>query len=149
MLSVASKWTRIALQCPPMIVCVCIARAIDHWLPQLNRTGLRASAWGVTNCLELQDKSAVNSGLKIQALLFLKTAMARSAAEPWQPYLSQLSSSLFKAVGERYYKIAAEALRACEQLIRVIRPSLSQTIAQQHLVSVWPCLAVQPCHLAP
>lgn len=76
----------------------------------------------------------MNSGLKIQALLFLGTAMARSAAEPWQPYLSQLSSALFKAVGERYYKIAAEALRACEQLVRIIRPNLSQPISEQHLV---------------
>ncbi|KAK9861770.1 hypothetical protein WJX84_007141 [Apatococcus fuscideae] len=86
----------------------------------------------------LLDNSAVNSGLKIQALLFLRTAMARSAAEPWQSYLSQLSSALFKAVGERYYKIAAEALRACEQLIRIIRPDLSQPIAQQHLGPVQP-----------
>lgn len=62
--------------------------------------------------------------------------MARSAAEPWQPYLSQLSSALFKAVGERYYKIAAEALRACEQLVRIIRPNLSQPISQQHLVGL-------------
>ena len=83
----------------------------------------------------MQDKSAVNSSLKIQALLFLRSAMARSSPEPWQPYLSQLSSALFKAVGERYYKIAAEALRACEQLMRVIRPSLSQPISQQHMVS--------------
>ena len=87
-----------------------------------------------------QDKSTVNSGLKIQALLFLRTAMVRSAAEPWQPYLSQLSSALFKAVGERYYKIAAEALRACEQLVRIIRPDLSQPISQQHLVGA--CKAI-------
>ncbi len=33
-----------------------------------------------------------------------------------------LAPPVFAAAGERYYKVAAEALRVCEQLVRVIRP---------------------------
>ena len=33
-----------------------------------------------------------------------------------------LAPPVFAAAGERYYKVSAEALRVCEQLVRVIRP---------------------------
>lgn len=34
-----------------------------------------------------------------------------------------LSGPVLSAVGERYYKVTAEALRVCGELVRVIRPS--------------------------
>lgn len=34
-----------------------------------------------------------------------------------------LSSPVLSAVHERYYKVAAEALRVCGELVRVVRPS--------------------------
>ena len=39
------------------------------------------------------------------------------------PILFQaLSSPVLSSVGERYYKVTAEALRVCGELVRVIRP---------------------------
>lgn len=35
---------------------------------------------------------------------------------------------MFAAAGERYYKVAAEALRVCEQLVRIIRPDPTQPL---------------------
>lgn len=36
--------------------------------------------------------------------------------------LQALSSPVLSAVGERYYKVTAEALRVCGELVRVVRP---------------------------
>lgn len=38
--------------------------------------------------------------------------------------LQALSNPVLSAVGERYYKVTAEALRVCGELVRVIRPSI-------------------------
>lgn len=38
--------------------------------------------------------------------------------------LQALSSPVLAAVGERYYKVTAEALRVCGELVRVLRPSV-------------------------
>lgn len=35
-----------------------------------------------------------------------------------------LSSPVLSAVGERYYKVTAEALRVCGELVRVVRPNI-------------------------
>lgn len=39
-------------------------------------------------------------------------------------FLQALSSPVLSAVGERYYKVTAEALRVCGELVRVVRPSI-------------------------
>ncbi|KAG7031343.1 Cullin-associated NEDD8-dissociated protein 1, partial [Cucurbita argyrosperma subsp. argyrosperma] len=38
--------------------------------------------------------------------------------------LGDLSSPVLSAVGERYYKVTAEALRVCGELVRVVRPGI-------------------------
>lgn len=38
--------------------------------------------------------------------------------------LQALSAPVLSAVGERYYKVTAEALRVCGELVRVVRPQI-------------------------
>ena len=35
-----------------------------------------------------------------------------------------LSAPILSAIGDRYYKVTAEALRVCGELVRVLRPNL-------------------------
>lgn len=55
--------------------------------------------------LACKDKSASSSSLKIEALTFLRAAMESNSPEVFQPHVVQLSSGVFSAVGERYYKV--------------------------------------------
>eukprot|EP00878_Enallax_costatus_P002222 GHUV01002394.1.p1 GENE.GHUV01002394.1~~GHUV01002394.1.p1 ORF type:complete len:958 (+),score=265.35 GHUV01002394.1:286-3159(+) len=73
--------------------------------------------------LACKDKSASSSSLKIEALTFLRVALENNSPTVFQPHVQQLSQGVFTAAGERYYKVAAEALRVCEQMISVIRPN--------------------------
>jgi len=38
------------------------------------------------------------------------------------------ASGVFAAAAERYYKVAAEGLRVCERLVRVLREDVGQTV---------------------
>lgn len=84
----------------------------------------------------LQDSSSTGSNSKVQALQFLNAAMASNNPAAFQPSAERLSKLVYAAVGERYYKVAAEALRVCEQLVRVIRPDVAAPVpdAMQGLV---------------
>lgn len=42
--------------------------------------------------------------------------------------LQALSAPVLSAVGERYYKVTAEALRVCGELVRVVRPRIEVCI---------------------
>ncbi|KAE8735706.1 Cullin-associated NEDD8-dissociated protein 1 [Hibiscus syriacus] len=64
----------------------------------------------------LNDKSST-SNLKIEALIFTRLVLASHSP-------SDLSTPVLSAVGERYYKATAEALRVCGELVRVVRPNL-------------------------
>lgn len=86
----------------------------------------------------LQDKATGSAGLKIQALQFLHLAMIAGKAPAWQSHLAKLASPLFAAVGERYYKVAAEALRVCTHAVPVLRPSPPAPVSPPLQVS---CLA--------
>jgi hypothetical protein len=55
--------------------------------------------------LACKDKSASSSSLKIEALTFLRAAMESNTPAVFQPHVVQLSSGVFAAVGERYYKV--------------------------------------------
>jgi hypothetical protein len=55
--------------------------------------------------LACKDKSASSSSLKIEALTFLRAATESNAPAVFQPHVAQLSSGVFAAVGERYYKV--------------------------------------------
>ncbi|URE47190.1 Cullin-associated NEDD8-dissociated [Musa troglodytarum] len=70
----------------------------------------------------LSDKSST-SNLKIEALVFTRLVMASHSPSVFHPYIKALSSPVLSAVGERYYKVTAEALRVCGELVRVLRPN--------------------------
>ncbi|XP_074579809.1 cullin-associated NEDD8-dissociated protein 1 [Curcuma longa] len=70
----------------------------------------------------LTDKSST-SNLKIEALVFTRLVMASHSPSVFHPYIKALSSPVLSAVGERYYKVTAEALRVCGELVRVLRPN--------------------------
>lgn len=50
-----------------------------------------------------------------------------------------LSSPVLSAVAERYYKVTAEALRVCGELVRVVRPSFQVTGDWRLEFIVWLC----------
>ncbi|XP_022716323.1 cullin-associated NEDD8-dissociated protein 1-like isoform X2 [Durio zibethinus] len=71
----------------------------------------------------LNDKSST-SNLKIEALIFARLVLASHTPSVFHPYIKALSSPVLSAVGERYYKVTAEALRVCGELVRVLRSNL-------------------------
>ncbi|KAJ6928194.1 cullin-associated NEDD8-dissociated protein 1 [Populus alba x Populus x berolinensis] len=71
----------------------------------------------------LNDKSST-SNLKIEALTFTRLVLASHSPPVFHPYIKALSSPVLSAVGERYYKVTAEALRVCGELVRVVRPDI-------------------------
>ncbi|KAH6818966.1 cullin-associated and neddylation dissociated [Perilla frutescens var. frutescens] len=71
----------------------------------------------------LCDKSST-SNLKIEALVFTRLVLASHAPPVFQPYIKAISAPIISAVGERYYKVTAEALRVCGELVRVVRPNI-------------------------
>ncbi|KAL3620764.1 Cullin-associated NEDD8-dissociated protein 1 [Castilleja foliolosa] len=71
----------------------------------------------------LCDKSST-SNLKIEALVFTRLVLASHAPPIFHPYIKAISSPVISAVGERYYKVTAEALRVCGELVRVVRPNI-------------------------
>ncbi|KAL9273514.1 Cullin-associated NEDD8-dissociated protein 1-like protein, partial [Drosera capensis] len=70
----------------------------------------------------LLDKSS-SSNLKNEALAFTRLVLASHSPIVFHPYVKALSGPILSAVGERYYKVTAEALRVCGELVRVLRPS--------------------------
>jgi hypothetical protein len=50
--------------------------------------------------------------------------MASHSASVFHPYIKALSAPILSAIGDRYYKVTAEALRVCGELVRVLRPNL-------------------------
>ncbi|CAI9101498.1 OLC1v1038835C1 [Oldenlandia corymbosa var. corymbosa] len=71
----------------------------------------------------LLDKSST-SNLKIEALTFTRLVLASHAPSVFHPYIKAISAPVISAVGERYYKVTAEALRVCGELVRVVRPTV-------------------------
>ncbi|KAJ6798880.1 cullin-associated NEDD8-dissociated protein 1 isoform X2 [Iris pallida] len=70
----------------------------------------------------LNDKSST-SNLKIEALVFTRLVMISHSPSVFHPYIEALSNPVLSAVRERYYKVTAEALRVCGELVRVLRPN--------------------------
>ncbi|GMH24451.1 hypothetical protein Nepgr_026294 [Nepenthes gracilis] len=71
----------------------------------------------------LLDKSSI-SNLKIEALVFTRLVLASHSPHVFHPYIKALSGPVLSAVGERYYKVTAEALRVCGVLVHVLRPNI-------------------------
>ncbi|KAG8058203.1 hypothetical protein GUJ93_ZPchr0002g25435 [Zizania palustris] len=70
----------------------------------------------------LNDKSST-SNLKIEALVFTRLVMASHSPSVFHPYIQALSGPILSTIGDRYYKVTAEALRVCGELVRVLRPN--------------------------
>lgn len=83
-------------------------------------SGLGDVVSGVKSALE--DKTSGASALKIDALAFLNAALAASPPAAFQGYAAALAPAVFAAAADRYYAVSAEALRACEQFVHVLRP---------------------------
>ncbi|KAM0046728.1 putative TATA-binding protein interacting (TIP20) [Helianthus debilis subsp. tardiflorus] len=64
------------------------------------------------------------SNLKIEALVFTRLVLASHSPAVFHPYIKAISAPVLAAVGERYYKVTAEALRVCGELVRVVRPDI-------------------------
>lgn len=71
----------------------------------------------------LCEKSST-SNLKIEALTFTRLVLASHSPAVFHPYIKAISAPVLSAVGERYYKVTAEALRVCGELVRVVRPNI-------------------------
>lgn len=76
----------------------------------------------------VQEKSSSTSAIKIQALQFIGLALAGADSLAWQPQIARLGPPVFAAVSDRYYKVAAAALRVCEALVVAIRPSMQKPV---------------------
>ncbi|VVA33832.1 Hypothetical predicted protein [Prunus dulcis] len=67
--------------------------------------------------IKTKDKS-FTSNLKIEALIFARLVLASHSPSVFSILIS---SPVVSAVGERYYKVTAEALRVCRELFHVVR----------------------------
>ncbi len=85
----------------------------------------------------MQDKSSSTPVLKMQALQFLGLALQKGNQQAWLPQISKLAPPVFQAVADKYYKVAAEAIRVCEVLATAIRPVAANPLQ--------PALQVTPC----
>lgn len=70
------------------------------------------------------DKNT-SSPLKIETLTFLRALLSTHDAQVFYPHFSTISAPIYKAVADSYYKITAEALRACYELVKVLRPDVN------------------------
>ncbi|XP_010314277.2 cullin-associated NEDD8-dissociated protein 1 [Solanum lycopersicum] len=71
----------------------------------------------------LCEKSST-SNLKIEALIFTRLVLASHSPPVFHPHIKAITSPVILAVGERYYKVTADALRVCGELVRVLRPKI-------------------------
>ncbi|XP_024383560.1 cullin-associated NEDD8-dissociated protein 1 isoform X1 [Physcomitrium patens] len=85
----------------------------------------------------LNDKTS-NSNLKIEALVFTRLIMASHSPTVFHPHIKALSEPVLAAVGERYYKVTAEALRVCGELVKAIRPNFDNPPAFNFVPFVQP-----------
>jgi len=68
----------------------------------------------------LTEKSG-NSTLKTEALVFLRLLLVTTTdPDAFRPHLDALLPPVFQCVNDRYYKIIAEALRVCGELVPVL-----------------------------
>lgn len=82
----------------------------------------------------LQEKGQQASALRTEALAFLKRALAAHPAAVFRPQLAQLVPAVLATVDDRYYKVSAEALRVCTELVRVIRSSADEPVGDRAAV---------------
>ncbi|GMH39342.1 hypothetical protein BSKO_07240 [Bryopsis sp. KO-2023] len=102
-----------------------VLRELAHVMPKSLSKYISLFVDGIKRAFT--DKSS-QSDLKIEALSFLKMAMCESEPATFQAHLPDLSEPVFASVQERYYKVTAEALRVCREMVRIIRPEVGGPI---------------------
>lgn len=89
-------------------------------LPDCLADHVRSLVAGIEKALN--DKSST-SNLKIEALTFTRLVLVSHSPSVFHPHIQDLLSPILSAVGERYYKVSAEAIRVCGELVHVLRPT--------------------------
>jgi len=70
--------------------------------------------------IEASLEKNTTSNLKIDGLSFLRILLATHPEEVFQKHIKVLSTPVIRLVADPYYKIEAEALRVCCELVRII-----------------------------
>eukprot|EP01103_Thecamoeba_quadrilineata_P012984 TRINITY_DN3476_c0_g1_i1.p1 TRINITY_DN3476_c0_g1~~TRINITY_DN3476_c0_g1_i1.p1 ORF type:complete len:1239 (+),score=374.55 TRINITY_DN3476_c0_g1_i1:53-3718(+) len=82
-----------------------------------------------------------NPNVKMETLSFLRALFSSHPPATFHPHLEALLPPILQAVSENYYKIVAEALRVCHEVIKVLRPSNStQFDYHQHVQALFPAV---------
>jgi cullin-associated NEDD8-dissociated protein 1 len=71
------------------------------------------------------DGKNTSSPLKTETLVFLRALLSSHPASAFHANFKSISGPVYKAVADSYYKINAEALRVCTELVKVLRPNLA------------------------
>jgi cullin-associated NEDD8-dissociated protein 1 len=71
------------------------------------------------------DGKNTSSPLKTETLVFLRALLATHAPSAFHLNFKSISGPVYKAVADSYYKINAEALRVCTELVKVLRPNVA------------------------
>jgi len=83
------------------------------------------------------------STLKLEALGFLRTYLQLHSADKITPYADKLCKSVFERVNDKYYKIIAEALRVCGELVPVVVSLNNDQITKDLYKNVFDRLNIQ------
>ncbi|KAK1382847.1 Cullin-associated NEDD8-dissociated protein 1 [Heracleum sosnowskyi] len=70
----------------------------------------------------LCDNSST-SDLKLEALILTRLVLASSSPTVFYPYIEAISRPALSAVRDSFYKVSAEALRVCGEIICIVRPN--------------------------
>ncbi|KAB5575574.1 armadillo-type protein [Coniochaeta sp. 2T2.1] len=76
--------------------------------------------------------SATVTTLRIAALRLIGDIAKNHSSSVLQPYLSKIVAGVTGAVQDRFYKLSAEAVQACEEIIKTITPPRSRLTAQKY-----------------
>lgn len=77
------------------------------------------------------------SNLKIDGLIFLRIFLATHSEEIFSKHIQVISKPVIQLVADPYYKIEAEALRVCSELVRIIAVKKGQSDYESYVSSLY------------
>lgn len=83
------------------------------------------------------------STLKLEALSFLRTFLPLHDASKIAPYADKLCRAVFDRVSDKYYKIIAEGLRVCGELVPVVAVVNNDQLVKDLFKTVYDRLSIQ------
>jgi cullin-associated NEDD8-dissociated protein 1 len=83
------------------------------------------------------------STLKLEALGFLRVYLSLHTPDKIAPYAEKLSKAVFDRVGDKYYKIIAEALRVCGEFVPVVGSLKNEQLTKALYKNVFDRLSIQ------